>query len=189
MPAGERSPPGLAVRRGSRPETQEGTAQPRPAGTSPRSMDMSCSPAGNAVARAVRNPDGEVERPGSYRVLPPDRGLPSDRSRTGHPLLDAELVWPGRRRRDRRETSVGNGSARVTAASSTWSVATPSIWTPPSCGFCREHHKHAVVVIKGDQRLLLKDAARDSSPSVRRPSGLWPPSHGPVLGRRGLHLL
>lgn len=28
----------------------------------------------------------------------------------------------------------------------------------PFISFCREHHKHAIVVIKGDHRLLLQDA-------------------------------
>ena len=41
----------------------------------------------------------------------------------------------------------------------------------PFINFCREHHKHVVVVVKGDRRLLLQDAA--GLFSQRCPDGQW----------------
>lgn len=41
----------------------------------------------------------------------------------------------------------------------------------PFINFCREHHKHVVVVVKGDQRLLLQDA--QGLFSQRVPDGQW----------------
>ena len=41
----------------------------------------------------------------------------------------------------------------------------------PFINFCREHHKHVVVVVKGDHRLLLQDA--QGLFSQRVPDGQW----------------
>ena len=41
----------------------------------------------------------------------------------------------------------------------------------PFINFCREHHKHVVVVVKGEQRLLFQDAA--GLFSQRSPNGQW----------------
>ena len=41
----------------------------------------------------------------------------------------------------------------------------------PFINFCREHHKHVVVVVKGEQRLLLQDA--QGLFSQRPPDGQW----------------
>jgi hypothetical protein len=41
----------------------------------------------------------------------------------------------------------------------------------PFLNFCRAHHKHAVVVVKGEHRLLLQDA--EGLFSQKRPEGLW----------------
>ena len=59
----------------------------------------------------------------------------------------------------------------------------------PFINFCLEHHKHVVVVVKGDHRLLLQDAQGLFSPKGRRRAVDRGPANGPVLGRRGLHLL
>ena len=58
----------------------------------------------------------------------------------------------------------------------------------PFLNFCREHHKHVIVVVKGDHRLLLQDAQGLFSPlRRRRPMDRGPANH-PILGRRGLYL-
>jgi Transposase DDE domain len=47
----------------------------------------------------------------------------------------------------------------------------------PFLNFCLEHHKHAVVVVKGDQRLLLQDA---QGVFAQQSPQLWPQHRGTV---------
>jgi hypothetical protein len=78
----------------------------------------------------------------------------------GHELalpLDVELLEPG----EGEETAARRLLERVFALYSRFIdvVAGDALYfDAPFINFCREHHKHAIVVIKGDQRLLLQDA-------------------------------
>jgi hypothetical protein len=78
----------------------------------------------------------------------------------GHELalpLDVELLEPG----EGEETAAKRLLERVFALYSRFIdvVAGDALYfDAPFINFCREHHKHAIVVIKGDQRLLLQDA-------------------------------
>ena len=78
----------------------------------------------------------------------------------GHDLavpLDAELMGPG----EGEETAAKRLLEQVCARYGRFFdvVCGDALYLDaPFLRFCREHHKHAVVVIKGDQRLLLQDA-------------------------------
>lgn len=91
---------------------------------------------------------------------------------TGHDLavpLDVELLQPG----EGEETAAKRLLERVCARyGGFFDVVTGDALylDAPFLRFCREHDKHAVVVIKGDQRLLLHDAAGLFS---QRPPSQW----------------
>ena len=71
--------------------------------------------------------------------------------------LDLELLRPG----EGEETAAKRLLERVFANYPRFvDVVTGDAlyFDAPFINFCREHHKHAIVVIKGDQRLLLQDA-------------------------------
>jgi hypothetical protein len=90
----------------------------------------------------------------------------------GHDLavpLDLELIEPG----EGEETAAKRLLERVFARYDRFFdvVTGDALYLDaPFLNFCREHGKHAVVVIKGDQRLILQDAAGLFS---QRPPGLW----------------
>jgi hypothetical protein len=78
----------------------------------------------------------------------------------GHRLavpLDVELLRPG----EGEETAAKRLLARVFANYPRFFdvVCGDALYfNAPFINFCREHHKHALVVVKGDERLLLQDA-------------------------------
>lgn len=78
----------------------------------------------------------------------------------GHELalpLDVELLQPG----EGEETAAKRLLERVFVNYSRFVdvvVGDALYFDAPFINFCLEHHKHAIVVIKGDQRLLLQDA-------------------------------
>jgi hypothetical protein len=90
----------------------------------------------------------------------------------GHELaipLDAELIRPG----EGEETAAKRLLERVCARYGRFFdvVSGDALYLDaPFLRFCRKHHKHAVVVVKGDQRLLLQDAQGLFS---QRPPELW----------------
>ena len=90
----------------------------------------------------------------------------------GHELavpLDAELVRPG----EGEETAAKRLLERVCLRYGRFFdvVSGDALYLDaPFLRFCREHHKHAVVVIKGDQRLLLQDA---DGLFAQRPPAQW----------------
>lgn len=90
----------------------------------------------------------------------------------GHELavpLDAELVRPG----EGEETAAKRLLERVCTRYGRFFdvVSGDALYLDaPFLRFCREHHKHAVVVIKGDQRLLLQDA---DGLFAQRPPAQW----------------
>src|SRR5207248_2929311 len=79
----------------------------------------------------------------------------------GHSLalpLDVELMRPG----EGEETAAKRLLERVFAHYPRFFdvVAGDALYfDAPFIQFCRDHHKHALVVVKGDHRLLLQDAA------------------------------
>src|SRR5262249_21159156 len=71
--------------------------------------------------------------------------------------LDVELLRPG----EGEETAAKRLLARVLLNYPRYFdvVCGDALYfDAPFINFCREHHKHALVVIKGEQRLLLQDA-------------------------------
>jgi hypothetical protein len=71
--------------------------------------------------------------------------------------LDVELLQPG----EGEETAAKRLLERVFANYARFVdvvVGDALYFDAPFINFCLEHHKHAIVVIKGDQRLLLQDA-------------------------------
>ena len=85
------------------------------------------------------------------------------------PPLDAELIRPG----EGEETAAKRLLERVCARYGRFFdvITGDALYLDaPFLQFCRQHHKHAIVVIKGDERLLLQDAA---GLFAQRPPGHW----------------
>ena len=88
----------------------------------------------------------------------------------GHELalpLDLELLRPG----EGEETAAKRLLERVFANYPRFFdivVGDALYLDAPFINFCLEHHKHAIVVIKGDQRLILQDAQGSVRSSARR---------------------
>ena len=109
----------------------------------------------------------------------------------GHPLalpLDVELLRPG----EGEETAAKRLIERVVSSYGRFFdvvVGDGLYLDAPFINCCRKHGKHAIVVVKGDQRLLLQDAQGLFS---QRPPEVWQGRSrlsGAVLGRRRLHVL
>ena len=72
-------------------------------------------------------------------------------------VLDVELLRPG----EGEETAAKRLLERVFAHYPRFFVvvvADALYFDAPFINFCLEHHKHALVVVKGERRLLLQDA-------------------------------
>jgi len=95
----------------------------------------------------------------------------------GHPLalpLDEELLWPG----VGEKTAAKRLLERVVANYGRFfdAVAGDALYfDAPFINFCRKQHKHPIVVIKGDKRLLLQDA---QGLFAQRPPHVWTAGRG-----------
>ena len=92
--------------------------------------------------------------------------------------LDVELLRPG----EGEETAAKRLLERVVANYARFfdAVAGDALYLDaPFMNFCRKHGKHPIVVVKGDERLLLQDA--QGLFAERLPTKVWTAGRGRLL--------
>ena len=93
-----------------------------------------------------------------HRILSPGGGLPVDRPGPG--VGPGRRVAPARRGgRDRRPATARAGRSPITRGFFDVVVGDALYFNAPFINFCRDRHKHVIVTAKGEDRLLVQDAA------------------------------